>query len=71
MSKTTLAIIISSASSGNSALKISLRADYTLSKYLTLTAYYDRQTTKPLLTSSAYPTTVQDFGIGMKFSLAR
>ena len=62
---------VSSASSGNSALKISMSADYTLSRFLTLTAYYDRQTNTPLLSSSSYPTTTQDFGISMKFSLTR
>ena len=62
---------VSSASSGNSALKISLQADYTLSRFLTLTAYYDRQTNTPLLSSSSYPTTTQDFGISVKFSLTR
>ena len=62
---------VSSASSGNSALKISFSADYTLSKYLTLTAYYDRQTNTPLLSSSSYPTTTHDFGVSMKFSLTR
>ncbi len=62
---------VSSASSGNSALKISLAADYTLSRYLTLTAYYDRQTNTPLLSSSSYPTTTQDFGVSVKFSLTR
>ena len=62
---------VSSASSGNSALKISLSADYTLSRFLTLTAYYDRQTNTPLLSSSSYPTTTQDFGFSLKFSLTR
>ena len=62
---------LSSASSGNSALKISLAADYTLSRFLTLTAYYDRQTNTPLLSASSYPTTTQDFGISVKFSLTR
>ena len=62
---------VSSASSGNSALKISLQADYTLSRLLTVTAYYDRQTNTPLLSSSSYPTTTQDFGVSMKFSLTR
>ena len=62
---------ISSASSGNSALKVSLQADYTLSRFLTLTAYYDRQTNTPLLSSSSYPTTTQDFGVSVKFSLTR
>ena len=62
---------VSSASSGNSALKISLRADYTLSRFLTLTAYYDRQTNTPLLSSSSYPTTTHDFGFSLRFSLTR
>lgn len=66
-----IATMTSNASSGNNALKISIAADYTLSKLLTLTAYYDRQTNTPLVTSSSYPTTTQDFGISMKFSLTR
>jgi cell surface protein SprA len=62
---------VSSASSGNSALKFSLAADYTLSRLLTLTFYYDRQTNTPLLSSSSYPTTTRDFGLSLKFSLTR
>ena len=62
---------ISSASSGNSAIKISFMADYTLSRLLTLTAYFDQQTNTPLLSSSSYPTTTRDFGLSMKFSLTR
>ena len=62
---------LSQATSGNKAFKLSLAAEYQVSRLLSLSAYYDRQTTTPLLTSSSYPTTVQDFGIGMKFSLAR
>ena len=62
---------VSSASSGNSAFKLSFMADYTLSRLLTLTAYYDQQTNTPLLSSSSYPTTTYDFGISMKFSLTR
>ena len=54
---------VSSASSGNSAFKLSFAADYTLSKMLTLSAYYDRQTNTPLLSSSSYPTTTRDFGL--------
>ncbi len=61
----------SSASSGNSALKVSFMADYTLSRLLTISAYYERQTNKPLLSSSSYPTTTHDFGLSMKFSLTR
>ena len=61
----------SSASSGNSALKISFMADYTLSRLMTITAYYDQQTNTPLLASSSYPTTTRDFGLSLKFSLTR
>lgn len=63
--------MLSQATSGNTAFKITFAADYTVSKLLTLSAYYDRQMNKPLLSSSSYPTTTQDFGISMKFSLAR
>ena len=66
-----IATMASSASSGNTALKISLMADYTLSRLMTLSAFYDRQTNTPLLSSSSYPTTTQDFGVSLKFSLTR
>ena len=62
---------VSSASSGNSAFKLSFAADYTLSRMLTLSAYYDHQTNTPLLSSSSYPTTTRDFGLALKFSLTR
>jgi cell surface protein SprA len=61
----------SAASSGNSAIKVSFIADYTLSRLLTLSAYYDQQTNNPLLSSSSYPTTTRDFGLSLKFSLTR
>ena len=66
-----IATMTSSASSGNNALKLSFTADYTLSKMLTMSFYYDRQTNTPLLSSSSYPTTTQDFGLSIKFSLTR
>ena len=66
-----IATCTSAASSGNSALKVSFMADYTLSRLLTLSAYYERQTNTPLLSSSSYPTTTHDFGLSMKFSLTR
>ena len=66
-----IATMMSSASSGNNALKLSFSADYTLSKLLTMSFYYDRQTNTPLLSSSSYPTTTQDFGLSIKFSLTR
>ena len=66
-----IATMASSASSGNNALKLSFSADYTFSKLLTMSFYYDRQTNTPLLSSSSYPTTTQDFGLSIKFSLTR
>ena len=62
---------LTQATSGNKAVQVSFSADYSLSKFLTLTAYYDRQMNKPLLTSSSYPVTTQDFGVSLKFILNR
>jgi cell surface protein SprA len=61
----------SSASSGNNAFKLSFTADYTLSRLLSLSFYYDMQTNTPLLSSSSYPTTTYDFGFNVKLSLTR
>ena len=66
-----IASMTSSASSGNDAFKLSFSADYTLSRLLTMSFFYDRQTNTPLLSSSSYPTTTQDFGLSLKFSLTR
>lgn len=62
---------ITQATSGNKAVQVSFSADYVISRYLTLTGYYNRQMNKPLLTSSSYPTTTQDFGVSFKFTLNR
>ena len=66
-----IATINSVASSGNTAFKISFMADYTLSRLLTMSFYFDRQTNTPLLSSNSYPTTTTDFGFRLKFSLTR
>ena len=66
-----IATMTSAANSGNQAIKISFSADYTMSKLLTMSAYYDMQKNTPLLSSSSYPTTTHDFGLSMKFSLTR
>ena len=66
-----IASLTSSASSGNKAFSLKFMADYTLSKLVTMTFYFDRQTNTPLLSSSSYPTTTQDFGFSMKLSLTR
>lgn len=62
---------LSEATSGSKAVKASFRADYTMSRYVTMTLFYDRQRSEPLLSSSAYPTVTQDFGLSMKFALTR
>ena len=59
------------ATSGSKAFKTSAQVDYTLSRMVTLSLYYDRQRSAPLLSSSSYPTITQDFGMSMKFSLTR
>lgn len=62
---------LSEATSGNKAVKASFQLDYTMSRYVTFTMYYDRQRNAPLLSTSSYPTTTQDFGFSMKFNLTR
>ena len=59
------------ATSGNKAIKTSAQVDYTMSRMVTLSLFYDRQRSEPLLSSSSYPTITQDFGMTMKFSLTR
>ena len=66
-----IATLMSAASSGNTAFKMSFLADYTMSKLITMSFYYDMQTNKPLLTANSYPTTTYDFGLNFKFSLTR
>ena len=66
-----IATMTSNASSGNTALKFSFKADYTISKLMTMTFYYDQQVNTPLLSANSYPTTTRDFGLSLKFSLTR
>ncbi|MCF0193054.1 MAG: cell surface protein SprA, partial [Prevotella sp.] len=66
-----IASMTSTASSGNSATKMNLAADYSFSRLVTISFYYNFQKNTPLLTSSSYPTTTHDFGLSMKFSLTR
>ena len=66
-----IATMTSQASSGNTALKFSFNADYTVSKLMTMSFYFDSQTNTPLLSANSYPTTTRDFGLSLKFSLTR
>ena len=62
---------LTEATSGNMAIKASFQASYAISRMVSLSLYYDRQRNAPLLSSSAYPTITQDFGLSMKISLTR
>ena len=66
-----IATVTSSATSGNTAFKLSFSAEYTLSKLMSMSFYFNRQTNTPLLASNSYPTTTQDFGLSIKMSLTR
>ncbi len=66
-----IATVLSSATSGNTAFKLAFSAEYAISRLLSMSFYYDRQSNTPLLSSSSYPTVTQDFGLSMKFSLTR
>ena len=59
------------ATSGNMAVKTSAVIDYTVSRFITMSLFYDRQSSQPLLSTSSYPTVTQDFGMTMKVSLTR
>lgn len=59
------------ATSGTQAISINVTASYILSKRITLAAYFDHQINKPLISSSAYPTTNSNYGISVNLSLAR
>lgn len=57
------------ATSGSDVTTIKLSADYSLSKALTLRAFFDRILNKPLISASSYPTTNTNFGISLRFTL--
>ena len=57
--------------SGNEVMMIKLAADYTFSKALTIRAFFDRQMSNPLVSSTAPPITTSNFGFALRFSLAR
>lgn len=59
------------ATSGNRAIKLSFTADYTWSRMLTMSLYYDYQNNFPLVATNAFPTSTHDFGLSIKFSLVR
>ena len=59
------------AISGDALTMLKLSADYSLSKMITLQAYFDRQISNPLVSTSAYPLTKTSFGVSVKVNLTR
>ncbi|MDH8702635.1 cell surface protein SprA [Dysgonomonadaceae bacterium PH5-43] len=57
--------------SGDSQFILKLTADYSMSRLVTMQAYFDQQISKPLISSTAYPMTKTAFGITVKISLSR
>lgn len=59
------------ATNGNSAHAIKFSADYGLSRYITLRAFCDWRSNKPLVSSASFPTHNLDFGISLRISLTQ
>jgi cell surface protein SprA len=62
---------VATATNGSTAYKVSITADYTFSRLLTVSGYLDWQKNVPLVSATSYPTTTADFGISCKFMLTR
>jgi len=59
------------AISGDSQTMLKLSADYSLSKMITLQAFFDKQISNPLVSSTAYPLTKTDFGANIRVNFTR
>ncbi|GHT61144.1 hypothetical protein FACS189451_02550 [Bacteroidia bacterium] len=59
------------ATNGNSQVRLNFTADYSLSKLVTLQAFYDWQKSNPLISATAYPLSKSSFGVSVKVSLMR
>ncbi|MDR0834391.1 MAG: cell surface protein SprA [Candidatus Symbiothrix sp.] len=57
--------------SGDQQTTIKCTADYNMSRLVTMQAYFDKQISKPLVSSTAYPLSKSSFGINVKISLGR
>jgi cell surface protein SprA len=62
---------LTQATNGNSQTMIKLSADYSLSKLVSVQAFFDRQISNPLVSASAYKLAKSSFGISVKVSLMR
>ena len=61
---------ITQATSGNQSFGVRLMADYVFSSRLNLQAFFDHQSTTPLI-STSFPVSNTNFGVGMRFMLTR
>ena len=59
------------AVTGDAQTIIKFAADYSMSKMITLIAYFDKQISNPLVSSAAYPLTKTSFGISVKVNFTR
>lgn len=59
------------ATSGTETITFQFTADYTLSKFITLRGFYDKQINNPLVSSTTYPISNSNFGLSVRLSLAR
>ena len=57
--------------SGDVQTSIKISADYNLSKLLTMQAFFDRATSSPLVSSTAFPFSKSSFGFDMKLKLSK
>lgn len=59
------------ATAGTRTMSINFMASYTLSRRVTLSAFFDHQINTPLVSNNSYPTTNSNYGISVNVSLAR
>ena len=57
------------ATSGTTTITLMFSADYSISRALTLRAFFDRVLNKPLISATSYPTTNTNFGVSVRFTL--
>ena len=62
---------LTTATSGTRTLALNVTANYTLSKRVTIGAYFDHEVNTPLVSSTSYPTTNSSYGISINLSLTK
>lgn len=61
----------SQANAGNLNSRISLSAEYDLSRMLSLKAYYEWNSNRPLVSATSFPVRNTSFGVSMRFNLTQ